>query len=40
MLTGDNPGAADAIGKTLGLTEIQAGVSPAQKSEFVERLRQ
>lgn len=39
MLTGDNPGTAAAIGKTLGITEIQAGVSPAQKSEFIKRLR-
>ncbi len=39
MLTGDNPDTADAVGKTLGITEIQAGVSPAQKSQFVNRLR-
>lgn len=39
MLTGDNPGTAAAIGKTLGITEIQAGASPAQKSEFIKRLR-
>ncbi len=39
MLTGDNPGTAAAIGKALGITEIRAGVSPAQKSEFVKRLR-
>jgi Cu+-exporting ATPase len=39
MLTGDNPTAAEAIGRELGIEEIVAGVSPAQKGETIRRLR-
>ena len=39
MLTGDNPTTARAVGKTLGIDEIEAGVLPERKSEVVQRLR-
>ncbi len=39
MATGDNRRTADAIGKALGLTEIHAAATPAQKCAIVERLR-
>jgi P-type Cu+ transporter len=39
MLTGDNRTTAEAIAKTLGLTEIEADVSPEQKAATVKRLR-
>jgi len=39
ILTGDNRTTAEAIAKTLGLTEIEAEVTPDQKAEIVARLK-
>ncbi len=39
MLTGDNVSTANAVAKTLGIDEIEAGVLPERKSELVQRLR-
>ena len=39
MLTGDNRVTAEAIGRRLGITEIEAEVRPDQKSEVVKRLK-
>jgi Cu+-exporting ATPase len=39
MLTGDNVTTANAVGKTLGIDEIEAGVLPERKSQVVQRLR-
>jgi Cu+-exporting ATPase len=39
MLTGDNVTTARAVGKTLDIDEIEAGVLPERKSEVVQRLR-
>ena len=39
MLTGDNATTANAVAKTLGIDEIEAGVLPERKSEVVQRLR-
>jgi Cu+-exporting ATPase len=39
MLTGDNPTTARAVGKMLGIDEIEAGILPERKSEVVQRLR-
>ena len=40
MLTGDNRLTAEAIGRRLGLDEIEAEVAPDQKAAVVQRLRQ
>ncbi|MBI3701974.1 MAG: heavy metal translocating P-type ATPase [Afipia sp.] len=39
MLTGDNEVTARAVGRTLGIDEIEAGVLPERKSEAVSKLR-
>ena len=39
MLTGDNRTTAEAVGRTLGLDDIQAEVLPEHKSEVVRRLQ-
>jgi len=39
MLTGDNQTTARAVGQQLGITEIEAGISPLDKSAVIERLR-
>ncbi|MBC7690848.1 MAG: heavy metal translocating P-type ATPase [Methylotenera sp.] len=39
MLTGDNRTTAEAIATQLGITEIEADVLPAQKSEVIKRLQ-
>jgi Cu+-exporting ATPase len=39
MLTGDNVTTANAVAKTLGIDEVEAGVLPERKSEVVQRLR-
>ncbi len=39
MLTGDSATTAEAVGKTLGLDEVVAGVLPEQKAEMVGRLK-
>ena len=39
MLTGDNRTTAEAVAKTLGIDEVEAGVLPERKSDVVTRLR-
>ncbi|CAN5138078.1 heavy metal translocating P-type ATPase [soil metagenome] len=39
MLTGDNVTTAQAVAKTLGITEVEADVLPERKSDVVSRLR-
>jgi Cu+-exporting ATPase len=39
MLTGDAAGTAEAVGRSLGLDEIIAGLTPADKAEHVAQLR-
>ncbi len=39
MLTGDNLTTANAVAKTLGIDDVEAGVLPERKSEVVQRLR-
>ncbi len=39
MLTGDNRATAEAVGRKLGITEIEAEVLPQDKGKVVERLR-
>jgi Cu+-exporting ATPase len=39
MLTGDNRRTADAVAKTLGLDDVQAGIEPAGKVAHVKNLR-
>ncbi|MFZ5889868.1 MAG: heavy metal translocating P-type ATPase [Myxococcota bacterium] len=39
MLTGDGEGPAQAVGRALQLDEVHARLLPAQKAEFVARLR-
>jgi Cu+-exporting ATPase len=39
MLTGDNRITAEAIGKRLGITEIEAGVLPDRKADVVAKLK-
>ena len=39
MLTGDNRATAEAVGRKLGIAEIEAEVLPADKGKTVERLR-
>jgi len=39
MLTGDNRTTADAVGRRLGMDEVEAEVLPDQKSAVVEKLR-
>ena len=39
MLTGDNRASAEAVGRKLGIAEIEAEVLPQDKSKTVERLR-
>ncbi len=40
MLTGDNERTARAVGKKLGLDEVEAGVEPQRKSDRVRQLRE
>ena len=40
LITGDNPGSAQAIGRELGLNEVIAEVLPADKAGIVARLKQ
>ncbi len=39
MLTGDHRATAEAVARRLGIEEVHAGVSPADKGAVVERLR-
>jgi P-type Cu+ transporter len=39
MLTGDNRATAEAVGRTLGLADIEADVLPADKNAIVNRLK-
>jgi Cu+-exporting ATPase len=39
MLTGDNKVTAEAIARTLGITEIEADVLPEKKADIVQRLQ-
>jgi Cu+-exporting ATPase len=39
MLTGDNRTTAQAVARRLGITEVEAEVSPERKGEVIERLR-
>jgi Cu+-exporting ATPase len=39
MLTGDNRTTAQAVARRLGITEVEAEVSPERKSEVIARLR-
>jgi Cu+-exporting ATPase len=39
MLTGDNITTANAVAKTLGIDDVEAGVLPDRKNEVVQRLR-
>ncbi len=40
LLTGDNQGSADAIGRALGLSRVMANMLPADKAETVRSLQQ
>ena len=39
ILTGDNRGAAGAVGRTLGITRIEADLTPERKAEAVRALQ-
>jgi len=39
ILTGDNPGTAEAVAKRLGIDDVEAGILPEQKAEAVRRLQ-
>ncbi|MFM7570635.1 MAG: heavy metal translocating P-type ATPase [Betaproteobacteria bacterium] len=39
LISGDNAGAAQAVGRELGLDEIHAGVLPEQKAQLIAALR-
>ena len=39
LLTGDNPGAAAAIGARVGITDVRAGVTPQGKLEVIRELQ-
>lgn len=39
MISGDNPGAAQAVADALGIDEVRANVLPAQKAEAIAALR-
>ncbi len=38
MLTGDNPSAADAVGRAIGLSDLRAGLLPADKATMITDL--
>lgn len=39
LLTGDNEGAAEAVGAALGIDDVRAGVTPAGKLEVIRQLQ-
>jgi Cu2+-exporting ATPase len=39
MLTGDNAHTAQAVGRRVGITHIQADVLPAEKADFIKKLQ-
>ncbi len=39
MVTGDTRTTAEAVGRELGIDQVEAGVLPAQKAEAIQRLR-
>ncbi|MCY1059234.1 heavy metal translocating P-type ATPase [Nannocystis sp. SCPEA4] len=39
MLTGDHRATAEAVARGLGIDEVEAGVSPAGKAEFIRKLQ-
>ena len=39
LLTGDNPGAAERVGREVGVDRVYASLLPAEKQEIVARLR-
>lgn len=39
MITGDHQQTADSVAKELGIDEVLAGVLPAEKADFVQKLR-
>jgi Cu+-exporting ATPase len=39
LISGDNPGAAQSVGRALGIDEIHAGVLPERKAELIAALR-
>ncbi|MBZ5712271.1 heavy metal translocating P-type ATPase [Nannocystis pusilla] len=39
MLTGDHQATAEAVARGLGIDEVEAGVSPAGKAEFIRKLQ-
>jgi P-type Cu+ transporter len=39
MLTGDNRSAAEAVARTLGIDEVQAGVLPQEKADAIAKLQ-
>ena len=39
LVSGDNPGTAERVGRELGIREVHAGVLPAGKAEFVRQLQ-
>jgi Cu+-exporting ATPase len=39
MLTGDNPAAARAVARTVGIDDVYAGIMPDEKTEVVKRLQ-
>ncbi|MDE0072372.1 MAG: copper-translocating P-type ATPase [Gammaproteobacteria bacterium] len=39
MATGDSPRTAEAVARELGIDEVQAGISPAEKAELVAQVR-
>ncbi|HEX6957288.1 MAG TPA: copper-translocating P-type ATPase, partial [Ferrovibrio sp.] len=39
MCTGDNPRTAETVARELGIDDVRAGVSPADKQQFVQELK-
>jgi Cu+-exporting ATPase len=39
LLTGDTPGAAEAVAKEVGIDDVRAGVKPGEKAEIIRQLQ-